>query len=198
MNSDKAPSASRWIISAVAFALLFVAGMTAGYFFYKKGVLTERTEESGAVLSPGDGAASLRVYYPVEGRLQLEYRKVQQAATRMSIARAALGEFLKGPSGAQKSYIPRDTRLLGVYSGQDGILYVDLSDEFRRNFQGDALAEFLLLRGLYGSLLSNVYGIGGVKILVEGKEVESIGGHVSLLRPLEEVVSQPMEEDESQ
>lgn len=179
-------------------AILFVGGLATGYFFQRRGVLSGGPEDRKEALSQQRDFASLRVYYPVEEGLKLEYRKVQQADTRMSIARAVLEEFLKGPSSSQKSFIPRDTRLLGIYSGQDGILYVDLSDEFRRNFQGDALGEFLLLRGLYGSLLSNVYGIGGVKVLIEGKEVESIGGHVSLLRPLEEVVSQPMEEDENQ
>lgn len=197
MRNGKGPSASKWIITAVVLAFLFVAGMTTGYFFQKKGILSGGPGGRGKALRGQEQAASLRIYYPMEGGLKLEYRDVQEADTRMSIARAALGEFLKGPSGSQKSYIPRDTRLLGIYPGQDGILYVDLSDEFRRNFQGDAYEEFLVLRALYGSLLSNVYGIGGVKVLIEGEEVESIGGHVSLSRPLEEVVSQPVEEDEN-
>jgi spore germination protein GerM len=198
MSNGKGPSASRWIITAVVLAFLFVAGMTTGYLFQRKGILSGGPGPRMGASSGQEQTASLRVYYPMEGGLKLEYRNVQQAQTRMSIARAVLGEFLKGPSGPQKSYIPRDTRLLGIYAGQDGILYIDLSDEFRRNFQGDALEEFLVLRALYGSLLSNVYGIGGVKVLIEGEEAESIGGHVSLSRPLEEVVSQPMEEDDNQ
>jgi len=68
-------------------------------------------------------------------------------------------------------------------------LYVDLSDEFRRNFQGDVLAEFLLLKGLYESLISNEQEIQDVKILIEGKEIETLGGHLLLTYPLREMVS---------
>jgi hypothetical protein len=79
--------------------------------------------------------------------------------------------------------------ILGIYKGSDQILYVDLSDELRRNFQGDALSEFLLLKGLYESLLANLQGIEDVKILVEGKEIETLGGHFYLKYPLKNLAS---------
>ncbi|MDP3260348.1 MAG: hypothetical protein Q8M34_07160, partial [Thermodesulfovibrionales bacterium] len=53
----------------------------------------------------------------------------------------------------------------------------------------DAAAEFLLLRGLYESLMSNVYDINDVKILIEGREMESLGGHLYLSYPLKDIVS---------
>jgi hypothetical protein len=76
-----------------------------------------------------------------------------------------------------------------LYKGEDRVLYVDLSDEFRRNFQGDALTEFFLLKGLYESIISNVEDIQDVKVLVDGKEVETLGGHLYLLYPLKDMVS---------
>jgi hypothetical protein len=69
------------------------------------------------------------------------------------------------------------------------MLYIDLSDEFRRNFQGDVFAEFLLLKGLYESIISNVQDIQDIKILIEGKETETLGGHLFLLYPLKDMVS---------
>jgi spore germination protein GerM len=85
--------------------------------------------------------------------------------------------------------LPRGARLLGIYKGTDGMLYIDLSDEFRRNFQGDVFAEFLLLKGLYESIISNIQDIQDVKILIEGKETETLGGHFFLLYPLKDMVS---------
>jgi hypothetical protein len=76
-----------------------------------------------------------------------------------------------------------------VYKGADRILYIDLSDEFRRNFQGDAFTEFLLLKSLYESLISNVEDIQDVKVLIEGKEAETLGGHLYLLYPLKDMVT---------
>jgi len=42
------------------------------------------------------------------------------------------------------------------------------------------------LKGLYESVVSNVYGVEGVKVLIEGGEVETVGGHISAARPLTE------------
>ena len=106
---------------------------------------------------------------------------------RKGEAQAVINEFLQGPAGVPGSPVPRNAKLLGLYFGTDNILYVDLSDEFRRGFQGDALSEFLLLRGLYESLMSNVAGITDVKLLIDGKEIESLGGHMFANRALGEL-----------
>lgn len=196
MSSSEKHGARRWFLRAVVFAILFISGITAGYLFFMRGFLVQ-FERNRTEISPAEGDFTyLSVYYPFEGRLQMEQRRVPRAVSRVKAAEVTVKEFLKGPAGITESYVPENTRLLGIYPGEDGILYIDFSDEFRRNFQGDVLAEFLLLRGLYESLLSNVYGIDAVKVLVEGKEVESIGGHISLLKTLGDVVSQTVVEDE--
>jgi hypothetical protein len=51
------------------------------------------------------------------------------------------------------------------------------------------MAEFLLLKGLYESLISNIDDIQDVKVLVEGKELETLGGHLYLLYPLKDMVT---------
>ena len=84
----------------------------------------------------------------------------------------------------------KDTKILGIYRGTDKILYVNLSDEFRRNFQGDVMAEFLLLKGLYESLISNIDDVQDVKVLIEGNELETLGGHLYLKYPLKGLVTQ--------
>jgi flagellar basal body-associated protein FliL len=167
--------------------LLFAGGLLAGYFFFGKWhVKTPETEETGGMAGYPD---YFRIYYPANGHLEMEERKAALVTSGAEdAARAVMDEFLKGPVAMEASYIPMNAKLLDVYSGTDGTLYVDLSEEFRRNFQGDALSEFLLLRGIYESLLSNVQGITDVKILVDGKEVESIGGHVLADLPLGQIV----------
>ena len=85
--------------------------------------------------------------------------------------------------------MPKDTRPLGIYLDENKMLYVDLSDELRRNFQGDALTEFLFLKGLYESLISNLGEIEDVKVLIEGGERETLGGHFYLSYALKDMVS---------
>lgn len=184
--------ASKKYLWIPAFLLLFAAGMTGGYFYFSKkfpsqALPAKETEEKiGRAI---EDMFTLRIYYPAGGRLQMEERKVQRKTPQMTAAEAVISEFLKGPVNVSVSEIPKDTKLIGLYRGDDGMLYVDLSDEFRRNFGGDAAAEFLLLRGLYESLISNVYDITDVKILIEGREMESLGGHLYLSYPLKDIVS---------
>lgn len=173
--------------------LLFVISVAGGYFYFSKKFpaqppLIENVTEKGISLSTDD-LVTLRIYYPSDDRLQMEERKVQRKTSQTGRAEAVVGEFLKGPVNARVSGIPRDTKLLGIYRGDDSVLYVDLSDEFRRNFEGDVVAEFLLLKGLYESLISNVQDIADVKILIEGRETESLGGHIYLIYPLKEIVA---------
>jgi len=190
--------ASKKYLWAPVFLLLFAAGMTGGYFYFSKQfpsppVPTGDKDTEERVGGTVEDMFTLRIYYPAGGRLQMEERKAQRKTPHATVAEAVISEFLKGPVNVSVSEIPKDTKLIGLYRGDDGMLYVDLSDEFRRNFGGDAAAEFLLLRGLYESLISNVYDIIDVKILIEGREMESLGGHLHLLYPLREIVSQPAE-----
>jgi hypothetical protein len=170
--------------------LLFLGGVGSGYLYFMKVFSKERPpREIVETLTSTEDIFSLRIYYPVDNRLQLEERKLPRRTAQLAIAEAAVEEFLKGPSHAVMSNIPKDTRLLGLYKDADNILYVDLSDEFRRNFQGDAVTEFLLLKGLYESLISNIHDVQDVKVLIEGNEIETFGGHLYLLYPLKDMVS---------
>jgi hypothetical protein len=133
--------------------------------------------------------SALRIYYPMEDRLEMIEKRVPRRTKQSAIAEAVIEEFFKGPGSGKIVHIPGNVKSLGIYRDEAQTLYVDLSDELRRNFQGDALAEYLLLKGLYESLISNLQDIQDIKILVEGKEMESLGGHFYLKYPLKNTVS---------
>jgi hypothetical protein len=169
---------------------LFIIGVAGGYLYFSRVVFKEKTVSGGnAGLQTQEDLLSLRIYYPVGNQLQVEERRLPKMAGHNAIAEDTIEEYFKGPAGTAASIIPKDVKLLGLYKGEDHMLYVDLSDEFRRNFQGDAIGEFLLLKGLYESIISNVEDVQDVKVLIEGKEVETLGGHLYLLYPLKDMVS---------
>jgi hypothetical protein len=171
--------------------LLFIGGLAGGYLYFSK--ISSRampaSEERVEALPKTEDLISLKIYHPVGNRLQIEEKRVQSRTTRISIAQSVVEEFLKGPVGSQVSELPKGTKLLGIYRDADRILYIDLSEEFRRNFQGDALSEYLVLKGLYDSLTSNLDDVEDVKILIEGRETETLGGHFYLSYPLKDMVS---------
>jgi len=169
---------------------LFVGGVGGGYLYFSKVIPQEKTASEGTTNSTKtEDLLSLKIYYPVGDQLQMEERRPPRRMGSTATAEATVDEYLKGSAVATIPYLPRGARLLGIYKGTDGMLYIDLSEEFRRNFQGDVFAEFLLLKGLYESIISNIQDIQDVKILIEGKETETLGGHFFLLYPLKDMVS---------
>jgi spore germination protein GerM len=185
------PINKRRILWVLVFVLLFSGGIAGGFFYFAENFGNKPKGE--AITGPqeqADDSSFIRVYFPSEGRLIIEERKVKRLGSVTVSAEEIVEAFLSGPSNRGKSDIPPGTKVLGLYFGTDGILYVDLSDEFRRNFHGDALSEFLLLKGLYESIISNVMGVDDVKILIEGKEMESIGGHLYALYPLKTTLTE--------
>lgn len=168
--------------------LLFLVGVTAGYLYFSKMLRDKSADEAGGTAKSED-VLSLRMYYPIAGQLQIEERKIPRRTGWMALGSATIEEYLKGPADQTSSSIPKDVKLNGLYKGADKILYVDLSDGFRRNFRGDALAEFLLMKGLYETVISNVEDIRDVKVLIDGREAETLGGHFYLMYPLREMVS---------
>lgn len=136
----------------------------------------------------------LKLYYPVGGRLVREERSVPRVTSVREIASAVVNEFLSGPSGGNRGAIPPEAGLSGVYYGNDLVLYIDFNDALRRNFEGNAEAEYFLLKALNMSLMSNVFQVEGVKVLVDGRELDSLGGHLSLRGLLGEAVSAPVKD----
>lgn len=180
--------------SILLLTILFLVGVAGGYVIFMKVFSPDMpAQDADEFLIEVEEIFSLRIYYPLNDQLLMEERRQPRRTDQLSIAEAVVEEFLKGPVNSVMSAIPRDSSLLGIYKDTDKILYIDLSDEFRRNFQGDAYTEFLLLKGLYESLISNTPDIQNVKVLIEGKEIETLGGHLYLLYPLKDIVSPELE-----
>ncbi len=172
------------VFSLILF-LIFAGGLAAGYLYLSRGPVGSPSPGGGPEAQTEQGSSYLKIYYPVRGYLQMEERLVTpEIQDREEAARDTVTEYLKGPAGMADPAIPPGAKLRGLYFGTNGILYVDLSETFKSNFQGDALTEYLLLRGLYESLLSNVQGITDVMVLIDGRETGSIGGHILADRPL--------------
>jgi hypothetical protein len=63
--------------------------------------------------------------------------------------------------------------------------FVDLSAEARTRHTGGALDELFTIYAIVDALTVNLPAIARVQILVEGREVDTLAGHVDLRHPLE-------------
>jgi hypothetical protein len=83
------------------------------------------------------------------------------------------------------SPVPGGTRLRARDVGDRGDAVVDLSGEVRTAHTGGALDELFTIYEIVNALTVNLPAIPRVQILVEGKEADTLAGHVDLRRPLQ-------------
>ncbi len=84
------------------------------------------------------------------------------------------------------SAIPDGTKLRTVFFTKGGETYVDLSPELRQNHPGGTTNEILTVYAIVSALTANLPAITSVQILIDGKEVDTLAGHLDLRRPIEQ------------
>ena len=94
--------------------------------------------------------------------------------------------------------IPEGTVLRAFYVTDRGDAFVDLSPEVSRAHPGGSLNELMTVYALVNAVTANLPAVQRVQILVDGKEVDALAGHVDIRRPLTRDVSLVKERDETQ
>ena len=182
----------RLVYVGVATALVLVAGISV--FFAG---LQRLTEDPTTVTPDGSAATrpmpttdpgSLVLFYVAQDGLGLVTRehKITQTESQDVLARARLvaEEQLGEAPAPLASPFPEGTRVQAIYLTPTGDAFVDLSLEVSRGHQGGSLDELLTVYALVNALTINVPEISAVQILVDGREVDTLAGHVDLRRPL--------------
>lgn len=170
-----------WITLIILF---FIFGASGSYVFMKYiGPVQNQSVHNEIRIQSVEGQdlMLIRLFLPTDGKLEMTEKKLPRRINNLAIAEAVIEEYFRTP--ANGSPVPQGVKVLGMYRDANLNLYLDLSDELRRNFQGDALSEFLVMKGMYDSLVANLQDFQDLKVLVEGKEIESLGGHFYLKYP---------------
>lgn len=97
------------------------------------------------------------------------------------IGEIIMQELIKGPSNESKlkPIFPNNTKLLS-FSIKDGIAYVNLSSEAKVSMS--LVKEEACLRGMVNSL-TQIPSIKKVKLMIENKDTEILGGSFDVLKP---------------
>jgi spore germination protein GerM len=94
--------------------------------------------------------------------------------------------------------IPEGTMLRAFYVTDRGDAFVDLSPEASRAHPGGSLNELMTVYALVNAVTTNLPAVQRVQILIDGKEVDALAGHVDIRRPLTRDVSLVRERDTTQ
>jgi hypothetical protein len=90
---------------------------------------------------------------------------------------------LQPPPAPYVSAIPAGTTLRAFYVSDKGDAFVDLGG-ISAAHPGGSLTELLTVQAIVNAVIANLPAIQRVQILVDGKEVDTIAGHVDIRRPL--------------
>ena len=111
-------------------------------------------------------------------------REVAYSNQSAEQAKAILQAQLATVDAPLLSAVPASTRLRAVYITPQGEAYVDLSQDVTTAHPGGSLNELLTIYTIVHALTVNLPAVTSVQILVDGKEVDTLAGHVDLRRPL--------------
>ncbi len=97
------------------------------------------------------------------------------------LGRDIIEALMEGPPNfALAPTFPSDTRVIALFISEEGRAWVDLGIREGRLKNMDTVSELLAIYSIVNSLTLNIPGVKQVKILVNGSDVETLGGHVSL------------------
>ncbi|NLX90446.1 MAG: hypothetical protein GXZ07_02460 [Firmicutes bacterium] len=131
-------------------------------------------------ISPAKDKATL--YFMEVTDTQFKLGAEKREFTRQPDAEGLIQELLKGPrEGALKRIIPEGTRLLGLRI-EKGVAFVDFSQDITAANYG-AETESVLVNSIVLTL-TQLEEIEAVQIMVEGKIVDTLAGHVFTGKPL--------------
>ncbi len=120
-----------------------------------------------------------KIYIPrVNPQGELTYESKPVAIQNPSAAYMEVFETLIRESGV----FPKGVRLLSA-TLQDGTLQLNFSQELTQNFEGGSDEEAALVNAV-ASTAGSFPNVQRVEIRVEGKPIESLGGHIDLSQAL--------------
>ena len=111
-------------------------------------------------------------------------REVAFAEPDVEQARQIVEAQIAPAAAPLASAIPPGTKLRAIFVSERGDAFVDLSGEVTARHTGGALDELFTVYAIVNSLTVTLPAITRVQILVDGREVDTLAGHVDLRNPL--------------
>ena len=188
---------SRRLVALVAIAAIAIA---AGWWLRTRTARSSTapaasSASSSSPASPSGPAAvagdarkiTATLYYVSEDGMALVgvKREVPFGETVVDQARQIVTAQLGAAPSPFASAVPGNVTLRGFYVTDRGDAFVDLSPEVRTGHTGGALDELFTVYAIVNALTSNLPAVTRVQILIDGKEVDTLAGHVDLRHPLQ-------------
>ena len=150
---------------------------------------TSPQQAGGAASGPAPGVPRITAtlfYGSADGQALVPVRReVALAEGVVPQAREILLAQLQAAASPYVSVIPAGTTLRAFYVTERGDAFVDLSAEAQSGHAGGSATELLTVYAIVNAVTANLPSIQRVQILIDGREADTLAGHVDLRRPLQ-------------
>lgn len=169
---------------------LATAGLVAWLIIWGAPSWLSGTDPAGADAGSAAGGAGRRInatlFYVTEdgSALRAVSREVPYAATPAEQAGHIVAAALQPPPAGLLPALPPEAALRSVFVTDTGEAFVDLSAETAAAHRGGSLTELLSVYAIVNAVTVSLPDVRTVQILIDGREVETLAGHVDLRHPL--------------
>jgi spore germination protein GerM len=178
------------IAALISFAVVAIgSAIVLGWPRWSRRTAVRSTTAASAPLTtpaPSGRKIKAHLFYVSDDGLHLTgvERDVTYGDSAVEQAREILAAQIAPVAEPLVSAIPTGTKLRAVFIGENGEAYVDLSKDVSSAHTGGTLDELLTVYTIVHALTENLPAVTAVQLIVDGKEVETLSGHVDLRRPL--------------
>jgi spore germination protein GerM len=143
-------------------------------------------------IEPSDPApplprSTVEIYFPSAGSNGLigEFHQIFETVNASDKAKQIIADLITGPDGkGTLRALPPATRLRQAYVLGNGVAYVDFSADLKEDIGGGSMEEILAVYAIVNSIVVNIPEVRRVGVLVNGRELATLNGHIDLRRPL--------------
>lgn len=171
------------ITIAVLLAAVLLSGIVLIKLEQREKSKSEAAEIVPAALAAEGKPEQIRILVAYDDDRALRWRETEsvmpqdRALRAEEVLRAVLAQYTQSPSPHPLS---RSANIKEVFLAGDNTLLVNTNTAFADNHPSGIITEELTIASLIETISANVPGIERVKFLVDGKERETLAGHLDL------------------
>ena len=165
--------------------LLIVLGVGFLLAFYFRQEILDALKPREAKQSIPERKSVVLYFSDEEGEYLLgEKREILKRGSMKEEAREIVEELTRGSNKKLIPTLPAQTKVLALDIDEGGVARVSFNGALTRYHPGGSSAEIMTVYSVVNSLALNFPEIKQVQILIEGREIDSITGHLSLSKPI--------------
>jgi len=115
--------------------------------------------------------------------LYSEQRTFPGHSSALSLGGKIIKALIEGPKKGLVHTMPPETTLKAFFLTEKGVAVVDLSSDIKVRHPGGIQAEIITIYSIVNTLILNIPDINAVKILIGGRESDTLAGHIDIRYP---------------